>query len=235
MTVIRSQYVAGRPGVSRGARAASLAMRALVLVAATRAFVAPGRLLAQSNGAGAEVPVLSPGDSVLITVWRKPELSGNFVVSADSSIAHPLYRSVKVAGLPLPAAEARMRTFLEQYEASPQFVMQPLLRVAVGGEVRQPNLYSVPPGTSLEQAIALAGGPTERGKDRVRVVRREQAFTIDLRRPTASSARMAVRSGDQIIVERDRALFREVVTPVLTILGATAAIVNVLVNSNGNR
>lgn len=212
---------------------ASLAAAFLVAVGAVLGPLGPAPLQAQFAGDDA-VAVLSPGDSLRVVVWRKPELSGDFVVAADSSVSHPLYRAVKVAGVPLGTAESRLRTFLEQYEANPQFVMQPLLRVAVGGEVRQPNLYSVAPGTSVEQALALAGGPTERGGRSVRVIRQGQAVVFDLRRPGASGGRTVVRSGDQILVDRDRAVFREIVTPVLTIIGATAAVVNVFVNSGRN-
>src|SRR5215218_6153155 len=39
-----------------------------------------------------EAVSLSPGDSVRITVWRKPEFSGDFIVAPDGTISHPLYR-----------------------------------------------------------------------------------------------------------------------------------------------
>jgi polysaccharide export outer membrane protein len=218
----------------RARRGVSLAAALLLAIGAGVGPLAPAPLQAQFPGDEGEATVLSPGDSLRVVVWRKPELSGDFVVAADGSVSHPLYRAVKVAGVPLGTAESRLRTFLEQYEASPQFVLQPLLRVAVGGEVRQPNLYSVAPGTSVEQALALAGGPTERGGKSVHVIRQGQAIVFDLRRPGASGGRTVVRSGDQILVDRDRAVFREIVAPVLTVIGATAAVVNVFVNSGRN-
>jgi protein involved in polysaccharide export with SLBB domain len=179
---------------------------------------------------------LTPGDVVRITVWRKPELSGEFVVTSQGYVAHPLYREVQVAGVSLGVAEARLRTFLEKYEANPQFVIEPLLRIAVGGEVRQPNLYTVRPETSVSQAVALAGGPTERARrDQLRLVRDNREVTVDLRRVDASGAGMRVHSGDQILVERDRAVFREVVAPVIGLAGAVAAIVSVILYSSNPR
>src|ERR1700736_1850648 len=63
-------------------------------------------LRAQSvDGATATTATLSPGDVVRIVVWRKPEFSGDFVVAPDSSITHPLYREVKVVGVPLHVVE----------------------------------------------------------------------------------------------------------------------------------
>jgi polysaccharide export outer membrane protein len=172
---------------------------------------------------------LSPGDVVRVTVWRKPELSGEFVVLADGSLAHPLYRALRLGGLPIAKAEDQMRAFLSQLEKNPQFVLEPLVRVAVSGEVTRPNVYSLPPETSVAMAVALAGGPTERGRrNRVRLLRGDREALIDLTHSDRGLARTAVRSGDEIVIDRRRALFREYVAPALTVAGATAAILNVV-------
>jgi protein involved in polysaccharide export with SLBB domain len=178
--------------------------------------------VARAPGQGA----LSPGDMVRITVWRKPELSGDFTVAADSSIKHPLYRDVKVAGLRLVDAEERLRSFLGRYEASPQLLLEPLLRVTVGGEVRLPNLYTLPPETTIAQAVALGGGPTADGRlDRVRVVRGERVIQVNLTRSSGGLEGLAVESGDQILVARKRHLYRDVVGPFSSLAAAIAAIV----------
>ena len=178
--------------------------------------------------------MLAVGDIVRITVWRKPELSGEFVVTSDGRLAHPLYRDVQVGGLSVTAAEARLKGLLEKYEANPQFVVEPLRRVAVGGGVRQPNLYNLQPETSLSQAVALAGGPTERGRhDRLRLIRDNRESIVDLKRVDASGAGMRIQSGDQIVVEQDRAVFRDWVAPIIGVMGAIASIVSVILY-NGN-
>jgi polysaccharide export outer membrane protein len=196
--------------------------------------IAPAQSSAPRVAPASDAIALAPGDVVRITVWRKPELSGEFVVTANGTVAHPLYREVQIGGIPLAVAEDRLRTFLAKYEANPQFVIEPLLRVAVGGEVRQPNLYSLRPETSISQAVALAGGPTERGRrDRLRLIRQEREIIVDLRRVDASGAGMPIRSGDQIVVERERAVFRDVIAPTVGVFGAIASIVGVILyNSN---
>jgi protein involved in polysaccharide export with SLBB domain len=172
---------------------------------------------------------LRPGDAVRITVWRKPEMSGEFAVAADGSLTHPLYRALRVTGIPLVTAEARLRTFLQQYETNPEFVMEPLLHVAVGGEVVRPNLYTLRPETSVSDAVALAGGPTDRGRrDRVRLLRDGSEVVLDLTTPQPGFATTPIRSGDQILVDRKRAVFRETIGPIVMIAGATAAILNVI-------
>src|SRR5512142_2074122 len=115
---------------------------------------------------------LRPGDAVRIVVWRKPEMSGDFQVAADGSVKHPLYRDLKVAGLSMEKVQANLRNLLASYEADPQFLVEPLFRVAVAGEVRKPDLYTLPLETTIGQAVALAGGATERGRlDRVKLIR----------------------------------------------------------------
>jgi polysaccharide export outer membrane protein len=188
----------------------------------------------QASRPATESITLSPGDVVRITVWRKPELSGEFAIAGDGSIVHPLYRDVRVVGIPMDAVEGLLRGVIEKIERTP-FVVEPLLRVSVEGEVRQPSVYSLRPETSIAQAIAMAGGPTERGRaDKVRVVRMGGEVAVDLRRAEVGGSRLTVRSGDRIVVDRDRAVFRDILSPMITVLGATAAIVSVILYQ-GNR
>lgn len=178
---------------------------------------------------------LSPGDQIRITVWRKPELSGDFPISANGTIAHPLYREVSVIGIPLATVEERLRTFLARYETNPQFVIQPLVKIIVGGEVRTPNIFSVPPETTIAQAIALAGGPTERGRlDKVHVIRERQDVLMDVSRPDSDVNSLLIRSGDQILVGRRSRSSLEYLGPVTSSIAAIAAIISIIVSSNNN-
>ena len=176
--------------------------------------------------------ILRPGDALRITVWRNAELSGEFSVAGDGTITHPLYRTVRVGGVPLSAAELRLRTFLLQFENNPEFVVEPLLHVAIGGEVVRPNLYTLRPETSIADAVALAGGPTDRGKlNHVRLLRDGTETVLDLTKPQAGAATLPIHSGDQILVDRKKAVFRETLGPIITVAGATAAILNVVLRA----
>ncbi|HTE64741.1 MAG TPA: SLBB domain-containing protein [Candidatus Binatia bacterium] len=204
-----------------------------LVLAAALAALAPAARAQRPPPVFASVPrdslALRPGDAVRITVWRKPEMSGEFAVAGDGSLTHPLYRALRVTGIPLVAAEGRLRTFLQQFETNPEFVMEPLFHVAVGGEVVRPNLYTLGPETSVSDAVALAGGPTDRGRrDRVRLLRDGRELVLDLTRPQAGVATTSIRSGDQILVDRKRAVFRETIGPIVMVAGATAAILNVI-------
>ena len=178
---------------------------------------------------------LNPGDQIRITVWRKPELSGDFPIAANGTVAHPLYREVNVVGIPLSTVEERLRAFLTRYETNPQFVIQPLVKIIVGGEVRTPNIFSVPPETTIAQAIALAGGPTERGQlNKVHVIRERQDVLMDVSRPDSDVNGVTIRSGDQILVGRRGRSSLEYLGPVTSSIAAIAAIISIIVSSNNN-
>jgi polysaccharide export outer membrane protein len=203
-------------------------LAALALLIAVVVFSTPA--VAQEANARVEQSVLTPGDSVRIVVWRKPEFSGDFVVAPDGTITHPLFRTVRVAGLPFATAEANLRTFLGRFEESPQFVMEPLIRVAVSGEVTRPIVFAARPETTIGEALARAGGTTPNGaRNRVRVLRfqpngQQQQLVVDLNNPTQGEATLPVHSGDQIVVDRRKSFLKDILLPALGVIGSVASV-----------
>ncbi len=171
---------------------------------------------------------LNPGDQVRIIVWRNTELSGDFTVAANGTLMHPLYREVQVTGIPIAAVEDRLRTFLTKYTTNPQFVISPLVKIVVSGEVRSPNLFSVPPETTVSQAIVLAGGPTANAQlNHIRLLRDRQEIAVDLSRADSQAASLQIKSGDQILIPTRRNLLRDYIGPVTSTIGAAAAITSI--------
>jgi polysaccharide export outer membrane protein len=173
---------------------------------------------------------VSPGDILRITVWRHPELSGEFPIAGDGTLLHPLYQRVQVVGVTLGVAKERLRELLATYEQDAQLTLQPLFPVSVGGEVRQPNLYRLPEGTTVAQAVATAGGPTERGRlDRVRLLRGQRVINFDLTSGVARTEGDRIVSGDQILVARQSnfSFVRDVIVPVTSVTAAVAAMISV--------
>jgi protein involved in polysaccharide export with SLBB domain len=203
-------------------------MKQLILLLALTAFWGADPLPGQSEWD--RTVVLRPGDVLRVTVWRNPELTGEFAIARDGTLSHPLYRDVVVAGLDLAGAEARLRDLLSGLESNPRFVIEPLLRVSVGGEVRQPSLYRLPPETSIAEAVALAGGATERGRlEAVRLFRGGAEIRVDLTRPEAGLAQDPIRSGDQIFVDRRVSVFREYIAPAASVVAAAAALLRLVI------
>lgn len=218
-------------------------MRNLLVPSLLFIYLATGSVESQAQAPTSDaqqVTTLAPGDSVRVIVWRKPEMSGDFIVAPDGSITHPLYRAVRVGGVPFTTAEANVRTFLARFEQDPQFVLEPLVRIAVSGEVGRPQVFAVRPETTIGEAVAQAGGPNQFGRrDKVRVLRsdgsgRQRELVVSLLDPQRPSATVRVHSGDQIVVDRRRSFFREVFMPALGVLGSAASIYLVIDRANRN-
>jgi protein involved in polysaccharide export with SLBB domain len=132
--------------------------------------------------------------------------------------------------VPFATAEANLRRFLARFEENPEFVMEPLVRVAVSGEVDRPRVYALRPETSIAEAVAVAGGTTRDGdRGKVRVLRTEaggqpRELLINLNEPETGAGTTPVLSGDQIVVDRRRSFFREVLVPALGVIGSIASL-----------
>ncbi|CAN5821835.1 hypothetical protein BH24GEM1_BH24GEM1_24920 [soil metagenome] len=204
-------------------------MRILSAVALLTLVALSAPVSAQEPRAASE-SFLSPGDSVRIVVWRRPEFSGDFVIAPNGTITHPLYRSVAVGGIPFATAEANLRRFLARFEENPEFVMEPLIRVAISGLVERPQVFALRPETTIAEAVARAGGATELGaRNRVRVLRvqpsgQQEQLVINLTDPESGYGRIPVRSGDQIIVDRRKSFTRDVLVPTLGVIGSIASL-----------
>jgi protein involved in polysaccharide export with SLBB domain len=204
------------------------AIRRLLPVTAVLPLLAALSASAAAQTAADPVAVLNPGDAVRIAVWRSPEMSGDFDIASDSSIAHPLYREVKAGGVPFTLVQERIRQTLARYSTTPQFVAQPLFRVSVGGQVRVPGLQTLQPEVTLSQAIARAGGITERGRlDRVHLKRNGTETVLDL--TVAGPGEQRVRSGDQIFVDQRNSVFRDYIAPAGGLVAAAAALLNIII------
>jgi protein involved in polysaccharide export with SLBB domain len=194
---------------------------------ASAAVTQPGAALDAPRAEFDDGVRLAPGDVLRVTVWRRPEMSGDSVVGDDGTLSHPLYRAIVVAGVPMATVESRMRSFLLRFNDDPQFTIEPMVRISITGEVRNANVYTLSPRTSIGQAVEMAGGVTERGRrNDVQLVRGGKAYAIDLSRADAVTSLGAVRSGDQILVPRHHDFFREYLAPGAAVTAAVAAVVN---------
>jgi protein involved in polysaccharide export with SLBB domain len=202
-----------------------------LFLAALVAALGPLGLSAQQAAAGTpDEPVLHPGDAVKISVWRKPELSGEFTIAADGSVADAFYGAVKVADVPFSTAEGRIKEYVRRIETTPWVWVEPLFRISVGGEVRQPNVYLMKREATVAQAVAQAGGPTSNGRlENVRLSRRGQVVVVDLVNPNDPYARSPIRSGDEILVGRQRSIFREYVAPSASVIAAIGVVLRLFV------
>ncbi|HEX8848352.1 MAG TPA: polysaccharide biosynthesis/export family protein [Gemmatimonadaceae bacterium] len=176
---------------------------------------------------GSTEATLKPGDVVRISVWDTPTLSGEFTVGPDGALKHPIYKKVNVTGVPIPQLTGEIETFLKTIQNEPKVEVEPLVRVMLGGEIRAPNVYTLAPETTIAEAIARAGGPTDMGlMDQVTVVRGDRREVIDASATGARGGGMLIRSGDQILLGRKHNVLRDYIGPVASIAASIAAFIN---------
>jgi polysaccharide biosynthesis/export protein len=193
------------------------------------------------SGLAAQVPLGDPpafraGDAVRVTVWQYPDLSGTFDVADDGTVVHPIFQSIQLLSMTRAQAEAAFRAILQRYEVDPQFVVEPLYRIAITGEVRSPNVYTLTAQATVLQAIAEAGGPTPQARvDRVRLGRAGTEIHVDLSDPSGMQQQTRLRSGDQIIVDSRRSFWSHTAQPLLTALGSIASVAYLAVRLSNNR
>lgn len=136
-----------------------------------------------SSGAqAAEIP-LGPGDVVKISVFGNPDLAVETRVSESGFITFPLIGQVQVTGQSAAAAEKIIASNLEKggFIKSPQvnLIVTVLAsqQVSVLGQVNRPGRYPLDAKRTLLDFLALAGGVTPDGSDKVTLIRKRNGET----------------------------------------------------------
>lgn len=143
------------------------------------------------------VYVLRPGDRLNLSVFREKDFSAeNVLVDTSGNATFPLLGSVHVAGMTQDQLAQMLRERLgARYLRDPRVdvaVATPALStISVEGQVEQPGVYEVMPGSTLLTSMALARSTTDRAKlDEVLVFR-----TIDDKRMGARFDLAEIRAG----------------------------------------
>jgi polysaccharide biosynthesis/export protein len=191
-------------------------MRQIICAILFAALTAPVAL-AQSAGYR-----IQPGDTLAITVLEDETLNRETLVLPDGRISVPLAGSIQAAGNSVETVE---NTIADRLASN--FAVRPSVFVSVTtvyedgltfpvyilGQVSAPGIQEVESGTTLLQAIALAGGP-----DRFAATKRIQLRRIDsagqeklylfnyraVERGGSIQSMITLREGDVIIVPERR-------------------------------
>lgn len=113
--------------------------------------------------------VLGQGDEISILVFDEPDLTLDAQVGASGFINYSYLGNLQVVGQTPLQLERQIATLLRD-----GYLVNPSVNVSVkefrpffiGGEVRSPGSYPYQPGLTLDKAIALAGGLTDRASTR---------------------------------------------------------------------
>src|SRR3984885_520829 len=109
--------------------------------------------------------IIGPQDSLQVTVWKEPTLSGTIPVRPDGMISLVLVGDLPAAGLTPMALSADISQRLKKYIQDPVVTVVVLgvnsQRVFLVGEVTKVGPLMLTPGMSTLQAIVTAGGLTQ--------------------------------------------------------------------------
>ncbi len=113
--------------------------------------------------------LLEQGDQISIQVFDEPDLTMDQRVGASGTINYSYLGDLRVAGKTAQQLEQEITGMLQN-----GFLVNPAVNVTVveyrpffiNGEVRNPGSYPYQPGLTLDKAIALAGGLTDRASTR---------------------------------------------------------------------
>ncbi len=136
------------------------------------------------GGAAAADLALGAGDVVKVSVYGSPDLALETRVSENGNISFPLLGQVGVGGLSTAAAEKKLASLLERggFVKKPQVnIIVTALQsqtVSVLGQVNRPGRYPIEGRRSLMDMLALAGGISTEGGDKVSLIRTRNGRTV---------------------------------------------------------
>lgn len=114
---------------------------------------------------GADSYRLGPGDQMIISVFGEDDLSMEFRLNDTGELNYPFLGALQIEGLTVAEVESLITDGLKG-----PYLINPDVTVSIkeyrafylNGEVRTPGAYPYQPGLTVEKAVALAGGFTER-------------------------------------------------------------------------
>lgn len=176
------------------------ALAAVTVMVSSCAAGGPGGLAPLPPSASQEYR-LGTGDKIRLSVYGLDAMNAEYTVGDSGYLSLPLIQGIQVSGLTLREAEQAIAAKLSQQ----QILREPVVNVQyvalrpfyILGEVRNPGEYPFRPGTTVQSAVAMAGGFTYRASTRQVAVTR----IINGREVTGSATQdMPIIPGDRIRV-----------------------------------
>ena len=144
---------------------------------------------------------LDAGDSIRITVFGEDDLSLELTLGEQGLINYPYLGIIRASGMTPTVLENRLISGLKG-----DYLINPSVNVSIveyrpffiHGEVEKPGGYPYQPGLTLERAVALAGGFTERAsRDKMSINRK--ANNIDA--VINAKLKSLIEPGDSIFIK----------------------------------
>ncbi|MDN3485509.1 polysaccharide biosynthesis/export family protein [Pseudoalteromonas sp. APC 3224] len=145
--------------------------------------------------------ILGAGDKIEIKVFGQPDLDVTSLLGNSGEINYPFLGKVKLVGLSVSQVEQTIISGLQ-----PDYLVKPNVYAQVveyrpfyiHGEVKKPGGYPYQPAMTVNQAIALAGGLTERASVDKIFIFKEQTK----QQQQKGSLNSQIAAGDTIKIEQ---------------------------------
>jgi len=106
--------------------------------------------------------IIGNDDVLAISVWKEPDLTKQIPVRSDGKISLPLIGDIQAAGRTPSQLELDITEKLKSYITDPQVavIVQQInsLKFNILGLVSKPGSYPLTAGTTIVDAVAIAGG-----------------------------------------------------------------------------
>ncbi|MBA6410982.1 polysaccharide export protein [Pseudoalteromonas sp. 5Ae-yellow] len=145
--------------------------------------------------------LLDTGDTIQIKVYGEEALSLETKIGRSGKLNYPFLGEIKISGLTEKALQQKIYKGLKG-----DYLIKPTVYVTVvqyrpffiHGEVRLPGSYSYQPGMTVNQAVAIAGGFTERASKEKIFIFKEKNKSKQINATLDS----IVQAGDTVTVEQ---------------------------------
>ncbi|TMP70795.1 capsular biosynthesis protein [Pseudoalteromonas sp. S1609] len=145
--------------------------------------------------------ILGAGDKIEIKVFGQPDLDVTSLLGNSGEINYPFLGKVKLVGLSVSQVEQTIISGLQpDYLVNPNVYAQVVeyRPFYIHGEVKKPGGYPYQPAMTVNQAIALAGGLTERASVDKIFIFKEQTK----QQQQKGSLNSQIAAGDTIKIEQ---------------------------------
>jgi len=117
------------------------------------------------QGAFRDAPyMVNPGDTLSVSVWKEPDLSGPVLVRPDGTFSIPLGGQFDARGKTVIQLQQSIAQRLQKYISDPVVTVSVQdvkgNKVYVIGQVTKPGEFVVNPRVDVMQALSMAGGTT---------------------------------------------------------------------------
>ncbi len=151
--------------------------------------------------------MLNPGDGVRIIFLNiTDQISGDYYIQQDGNLQLPFIGLIKTTNINFNVIKQLIFTKYSELYKDPTLTIQPLLRINILGEVRNPGYYYVTDIEKMTGILALAGGVTgSAATNDIYIIRGGEEILLnksEVIEKGNTAADLGLQSGDRIFIPR---------------------------------